>query len=645
MSVALSSALIAAGLGWFPQDSRSVAPASASVSIRPFEIRVVDAQTGRGVPLVELRTTNEQRFLTDSQGVVAFAEPGLMNQRVFFFVKSHGYEFPRDGFGMAGRALDVVEGGHAELKLERRNIAERLYRITGGGIYRDSVLTGRPAPIEQPLLNAQVLGQDSVQNAILGGKLYWFWGDTNRPRYPLGNFHMPGATSALPGQGGLDPDRGVNLSYWVDAEGFARGTCVMPGEGPTWMGGLAVVRDPRTGRERMFGSYAKIRNMLEAYERGLVEWNADKAQFEKVCVIHLNPVAYPDGHPFTHRDRDTEYLHFGNPYPLVRVPARPDAYIDLSQYEAFTCLEPGSRLDAPRIDRHADGRPRYAWRKDAPALLPADQAKLVKAGTLKESDVLLPLRDVETGKPVLGHSGSVAWNPHRGRWTLISVEFGGSSSMLGEVWYSEADTPVGPWVYARKVVSHEKYSYYNPKQHPYFAQRNGRLLYFEGTYTSTFSGNTDPTPRYDYNQMMYRLDLEDPRLRLPVAVYDTGGQGQAADLKPGADAAGAGIAFFAPDRPAPGTVPVWIRDGALIVQDGPEGQPAAFHLLPADAENPAVTTTPLWEYQGPDGARRYSVEPERQWPGFSRAERPVGRVWADPWRGRSPLANRPGSAS
>ena len=49
--------------------------------------------------------------------------------------------------------------------------------------------------------------------------------------------------------------------------------------------------------------------------------------------------------------------------------------------------------------------------------------------------------------------------------------------------------------------------------HPVFNQQRGRLVYFEGTYCSTFSGNEDKTPRYDYNQMMYRLDLADPRLK------------------------------------------------------------------------------------------------------------------------------------
>src|SRR5204863_5688120 len=111
------------------------------------------------------------------------------------------------------------------------------------------------------------------------------------------------------------------------------------------------------------------------------------------------------------------------------------------------------------------------------------------------------------------------WNAYRRRWVLIAVEQGGSS-LLGEVRYAEADTPVGPWAYAVKVVTHDRYSFYNPKQHPMFDKEGGRVIFFEGTYTHTFSGNPDATPRYDYNQVMYRLDLGDARLALPVPVYD-----------------------------------------------------------------------------------------------------------------------------
>ena len=86
------------------------------------------------------------------------------------------------------------------------------------------------------------------------------------------------------------------------------------------------------------------------------------------------------------------------------------------------------------------------------------------------------------------------------------------TSFLGEVWFSEAPTPEGPWENAVKVATHNRgstgdYSFYNPTSHPFFDQQNGRFIYFEGTYAETFSGNSNPTPLYDYNQMMYRLDL------------------------------------------------------------------------------------------------------------------------------------------
>jgi hypothetical protein len=205
------------------------APPEAQAAASPvFTIEVVDDATGRGVPLVELRTVNEIRLVTDSNGIAALAEPGLLDgdgdndgQAVYFHVSSHGYEFPKDGIGYRGKALKVRPGGSEQLKIRRLNIAERLYRVTGGGIYRDSVLTGRAVPIAAPVLNAQVFGSDSVVNAVYHGKIYWFWGDTNKPSYPLGNFSVPGATSPLPEAGGLDPARGVDLDYFTGPNGFA----------------------------------------------------------------------------------------------------------------------------------------------------------------------------------------------------------------------------------------------------------------------------------------------------------------------------------------------------------------------------------------------------------------------------------------
>jgi hypothetical protein len=612
----------------------AVAADPAPGADRYFKITVVDEDSGRGVPLVELRTVNGLRYFTDSNGLVAFREPGLMDQTVFFHVASHGYEFPKDGFGFRGKALKVTEGGGAKLSIKRINVAERLYRVTGGGIYADSLLVGERVPLRRPALNAQVLGSDSVVNALYRGKLWWFWGDTNRPSYPLGNFNVPGATSALPADGGLDPEVGVDLEYLVDDKGFAKETARLPGKGPTWINGLVALKDGKKG-ERLFAAYVKVKPPLEVYERGLAEFDDERKEFRKVAEFPLAGPLPPHGHPFVHAAGGAERVWFAHPYPLTRVRADADSLKRPEEYEGFTCLKEGSRLDDPQVERDAGGV-RYAWKKKTPPLGPAEQAKLIQSGKLKADEALLPLQDAETGKAVLAHGGSVCWNAHRRRWVMIAVQGFGGPSFLGEVWYAEADTPVGPWVYARKVVTHEKYSFYNPKQHPYFDKAGGRVIFFEGTYTHTFSGNTDATPRYDYNQVMYRLDLTDPRLVLPVAYYPLGGRFVTVhDLKPREPLR---PAFFALDRPRKGTVPVFAageKEGevALTAGDGAAGATPLFYALPADAKEPPATATPLYEFVHADGKRKlYSTEKDGAGAGFKRAERPLCLVWRNPTR-------------
>src|SRR6185436_17741553 len=88
-----------------------------------FVIQVIDESTGRGVPLVELKTVNNVSCWTDSAGVVAFNEPGLMDREVYFHVASPGYEDPKDAFGNRGVKLRPAAGKRAEVKLRRLNIA------------------------------------------------------------------------------------------------------------------------------------------------------------------------------------------------------------------------------------------------------------------------------------------------------------------------------------------------------------------------------------------------------------------------------------------------------------------------------------------------------------------------------------------
>jgi len=92
------------------------------------------------------------------------------------------------------------------------------------------------------------------------------------------------------------------------------------------------------------------------------------------------------------------------------------------------------------------------------------------------------------------------------------MEAFGKPSVFGELWYAEADQPVGPWGKAVKVLTHENYTFYNPRLHPEFAPVDSPILIFEGTYTMQFANKPESTPRYDYNQILYRLDLDDPAL-------------------------------------------------------------------------------------------------------------------------------------
>ena len=482
--------------------------------VKPFRIQVVDDATGRGVPLVELKTVNDIRYVTDSAGVIAFHEPGLMDETVFCHVASHGYEFPADGFGYHGTRVKIVPGGSATLKIKRLNIAERLYRVTGAGIYRDSVMLDDDVPLQHPVLNAGVLGSDSVMTALFKGRLYWFWGDTNRASYPLGNFHVPGAVSELPANGGLPVADGINLDYFVGNDGFAKETCRMPGDGPTWIDGLVTVGDGN--RQRLFAKYVKIRPPLQIYERGIVEFNDDTKQFEHRLTLDGKLPLVPEGHAFTAsksgRPNDRDYIYFANPYPVVRVPATADALLDPDQYEAWTYFAPGEHGSDPKLDRDKSGTLRLDWKHGTRAVDPKVEQRLLTSGLLQPEERFFRLTDANGERSVTAHRGSVAFNAHRKRWVMIFTESFGEHSALGDVWYAESDVVTGPWERAARIVTHDRYSFYNPKHHSIFDEDDGRVIYFEGTYTRTFSATDTATPRYDYNQVMYRLNLDDPRL-------------------------------------------------------------------------------------------------------------------------------------
>ncbi|MCS7033479.1 MAG: DUF4185 domain-containing protein, partial [Phycisphaerae bacterium] len=302
----------------------------------------------------------------------------------------------------------------------------------------------------------------------------------------------------------------------MNEEGFVRRMVPMPEglPGPVWTDAVFAVRDG--SRERLLAHFSRMKDLGTRLERGIMVFNDEAAAFEKVVEVPLDHPLGPEGQAVSQKllVDGVEYqlfCHWGP--PNIRVPAEYARAIDLDSYEAYTPLVPGGRFAGTQtqLDRR-EGKLIWAWKKNTATLSNRQQKELLDAGLMSEEESPQLLRNIEDGKPIVVHSASAAYNEFRGKWIMIALEIDGTSK-LGEVWYSEAPAPEGPWRWARKIVTHNRYSFYNPRMHAFFNQDGGRLVYFEGTFANSLSGTEVATPRYEYNQVMYRLDLADPRLR------------------------------------------------------------------------------------------------------------------------------------
>jgi hypothetical protein len=396
-------------------------------------IRVVDEDTGRGVPLMELRLPNEVKYWTDSAGIVALDEPSFVGRDVFIAISGDGYEYPQETFLGRGVNVRIDPGRIQELQVRRTMIAERLYRLTGEGIYRDSVKAGLPVPAEGTEANALVLGQDTVSAALYRGRLFWIWGDTVGPSY--WNFSVSAATSD-PGQ---DPSVAVSYSYFADSDGRVRQMLPLKGKGLVWIEGLIPMVDPN-GEERLLATYTRQDGLQFPDECGLALYD-DRMQVFKPWVQMPCRAQHVSSHPFLHEG----YWYL---YPWLRVPNDWAAIQDASTWETRA----------------------VQWPPDA------------------------------------ARPSCVVWNEYRSCWILLLED-------VGDVYYAEAAEPEGPYGRSVKIIEHDQYNFYNVVTHAFFNKDGGREIYIEGTYTDAFSGAAERTPRYNYNQMMYRLRLDDPRLQ------------------------------------------------------------------------------------------------------------------------------------
>lgn len=612
-----------------------------------FRITAVDEATQRGIPLVKFITLTGIEYITDNAGVIAFFEPALMNQNVYFNVESDGYTIEKDPYDGYGLSLFTKQGGNTVIKMKRTIIAQRLYRITGTGLYNDSCLLGDKIPISEPFIRSSVTGQDSVWTAIYKGKLFWLWGDTGHPRHPLaGNFKTTCGTSLLLSDGGLDPDIGIEFNYFTDGDYVKK---MMPelDSNPYWLGNLLVIKD-NNGKDCLLASYSKIKPLMETIGRGMVIFDDDKKVFRKIQEYPLDEIINPDGHPFIYNQNGQDYFYFLSS-SLTRTKADYNCIIDHSQYEAFTCLIDNSKFNSSeeQIERYSDGEIKYSWKKNTSPIGVNELNILTQKKIIKDDEKWFRLIDINEGKDVGYHAGSTFYNPYRKRWTMIFTEIFGTSC-LGEIWYAEGDTHLGPYAYTAKILSHNKYSFYNPLQHPYFSKDNGKTIYFEGTYTKMFSGNEISTPRYEYNQIMYKIDLDDERLFLPVPVYvlnNSSSSYQTKDKLSEIDfnykTTKIEIPFFASDRQSSGTIPIYrafdnltktiILSTSLEIFKGAKDSTVAFYAKPVDKDLKNLFVVNLYEYINKNDKKRlYTIKESISDVNYIRTNSPICKVWKPP---------------
>jgi hypothetical protein len=587
-----------------------------------YALRIFDSETKRGVPLVRVDAWGESAW-SDSQGIVAFCNPDqLPKAGAAFELSSHGYD-------SKSVTLDAKAGGRGEVALERRNLAERLYRLTGGGAFSDSVKLGLAVPISKPTINASVLGQDTASVTVYRGKVFWLWQDTDRASYVLGNFRGTAATSALD----FDPDVGVDLSYFENADGFSAEMCPDCMGGPAWLDGLFSAPDAG-GEERLIGRYTIVSGVGATLESGMVQFNDEQKHFERKLTDFAERENFdaPSSHPFELSHGGDRYAYYAN---RLRIEAQAEAFFDPDGYERFTPYAAGQS----KAQLTADNAPDYAWRAGG---TPATTEKLAQDGFGAEQSLDGHLTKLSDGKPLDLVGVTTTYHAYRNRFLLAGQQRFGTTSALGDIWQAEADTPLGPWVYATQLISHDQYTFYNCLYHPEMAR--GPFAYLEGTYTATYSGAKELTPRYDYNQLLYRIDLSRPELSLPVPVYDLE-EGHArlvtkGELRPGAPATSG--AFLAFDAPATGALAIAATDAScrsssrLELTNAPKTAPL-FYALPPDSKLPGLIA--LYEWQHADGRHAYALESAKLPAGFVQGAAPLARVFPNPVPVKLPVAD------
>ncbi|GAB4275085.1 MAG: hypothetical protein Kow0029_15940 [Candidatus Rifleibacteriota bacterium] len=474
--------------------------------------------------MVELELENGLKLISDNDGFITLFAPDLEGKTARFKITGNGYSTgQRDFWGEESFTTTIQAGKFEKCYLKRTQLAQRLYRITGASRYNHTILAGKKPRFEtSDLLPGGVIGQDSVITVPWKNRLWNFYGDT----LGLSGFNFSASCARLPFSDKMhpsfDPDIGLPLEYLVDENGFAKKMIETGKKGFTWIEYVLPVKLFANSKSKsLLARYVLHSSLEKAEEAGFALFQESEGSFRIVKRFKTSK-----GHKCTHPvpifiGSERRYLLF--PWEMTGVEY--SEIVNEQEHFFYTCFRKmdskakrtkGFLLNGEKcyIERDSKGRAIYSWRKGGVAASSLFQQILLQKGVMTEDDVLFAPLEIDSGKRIARFDGSIAYNSFKGCWICIS-----QGIKPGDIIYAEADTPTGPWGFARKVSEFKRYNLYNPAQHPWFAQENDRFIYYEGTYTNFFSDSPGKNPEADYNQVMFKLDLAQEDLIMPIPVY------------------------------------------------------------------------------------------------------------------------------
>jgi len=470
-----------------------VSSSSSSSSSRHIRIDVVDDKTGHGVPLVMLTTNFYTRYFSDSAGRVAI-ENDLENQNVWFSVLTDGYDLnvertkgavqygsPYD----AGIVVNLTNDEEHVVYMKRNQIARRAYRLTGQGLYRDSVLTNASIPdsarnraMIDPL--SGVTGQDTLQVVNYQNAVWYFFGDTVCPRSARQNncdstgMYTVGAVSSTIEKARTDPPTFEYIAVGGSPTPIAP---LYPLEQNTWTAAMFTSSDEKDMYAAYFKNPGDGASPSEA-RQGMMIWNG------------------------------TQMVELGNEWPR-------DTTLSLNGAHTIQVLSPKDM---------ASGMNDFAWFVNGAV---SSRVRRTRNDVANYS----AFEKLDPPKSPSYSCNTVNWNTYAQKYLCLGDNKVGNNESFGgtvPLTIAWSDSLLGPYVNATVILDHGRtgMSCYNGLHLPHMDQ--DQFVTVACTFTAMWS-NTNRTPnlwstclfgqnshqgcarvvpRYEYNNIVSKVDLD-----------------------------------------------------------------------------------------------------------------------------------------